>query len=524
MAGLAGALATATYVLWIGYLLLGLVGVAWRDHVLAADPDNAFIDDVVPWIARGAFLVILALLAVASTRWGQLEHTGPRSTEKWSRVPPMASWEFFAMGHRYSRRRCVHLGLGGAVAAFALAQDLLGWDRLGLVIVGVAALQTVVGLLMIAVEAVGRWRHAYLQAGAPWRPAWLRRCVPVGAAFVVLGSGLAHLAFTGLGLVLRPLLEDWPKGGATPVEVGAELGSADVFGTFLVALGVLVGVVALALWRRSKDEDEQGLIVKLARRAHLIAALVLVALLGPVIAFGVTNFADLRSPSALVDWYDAYQFEPSAPLQWVGSWVLVSLPGLTYLALRGQHDRGVARVVGNLWDVLTFWPRRFHPLAAPCSAERAVPELRARIEYLTRVEGKPLVVVGHSQGSVLACAAVGSVRDVPQDRLRLVTFGSPLGSLYAPTWPAYVPPLLAETKRKVDRWAGFWRATDPIGAAVPGVAVGGRLDDPRQASAAEYDEDRPVLERPLGPYARAGHSHYLTDARVRGAIVCPPGS
>ena len=49
-------------------------------------------------------------------------------------------------------------------------------------------------------------------------------------------------------------------------------------------------------------------------------------------------------------------------------------------AVRGAaFNVKLRRTVGILWDVLTFWPRRFHPLGVRPYSERAVPEFQARI-------------------------------------------------------------------------------------------------------------------------------------------------
>lgn len=522
----AAVLATVTYVLWIGYLTLALVAVWWHDEVMR---DRGFrghglVDEGAP---IAAFLVVLVLLWVASTRFGQLEQSGRQSTDAWLVIPSLNSWKFFARGLRYGNRRNLHTAVGLLVAAFAVAQYVMDRDRLGLAIVVVAGVQVLVGILLAAVEAVGRALHPYDGTGAAWRPAFLRRLVPVGATFVLVGSALAHSAFAGFGMLTKSMLWDGPMRDESGdlVEVRAELGSADAFGWFLVLLAVMSLVIVVVLWR-SNPEGEQGLVVKLARRVHVLTGTVLVALLVPVVGYGVANFADVRGHADVFRWYDTYDFEPNAPMQWAGAWVLTAMPAVVYVALRGAHDTGPARVVGNIWDVLTFWPRRFHPLAAPCTAERAVPELRARIRYLTEAEGSHLTVVAHSQGSVLACAAVGSLEAVQPGRLAVVTFGSPLGTLYAPTWPAYIPPMLAVVGIKTGSWVSFWRATDPIGGPVPGSDPDHRLEDPRDPAPAEYDEDRPILERPPRAGAVCGHSHYLTDPRVRaasgaGSASCP---
>ena len=46
--------------------------------------------------------------------------------------------------------------------------------------------------------------------------------------------------------------------------------------------------------------------------------------------------------------------------------------GLMVLARRSYSNAKTRRSVGIVWDVATFWPRRVHPLAPPCYAERAV--------------------------------------------------------------------------------------------------------------------------------------------------------
>jgi hypothetical protein len=227
-------------------------------------------------------------------------------------------------------------------------------------------------------------------------------------------------------------------------------------------------------------------------------------------------------------WFDTYEANESAPARRLGSFIVLLLPATVFTILRGKHETGFGRVVGNIWDVLTFWPRRFHPFAAPCSAERAVPELRERIRYVlrdsTEADRGQLVVVAHSQGTVLAAAAIASL---PHDEGEptLVTFGCPLGTLFAPTWPSYIPPLTAQLAQRVGRrpnypWVNFWRITDPIGGPVPS-ADNVHLTEPQAPDVGDFDEirRRPPRERPLRWGTQGGHSSYLTEDTVRDAIA-----
>src|SRR5262249_47418092 len=118
------------------------------------------------------------------------------------------------------------------------------------------------------------------------------------------------------------------------------------------------------------------------------------------------------------------------PNRWFGK-VAITIGTALPLFLVGLLRAGWAqepkrRQIGVLWDVGTFWPRSYHPLAPPCYAERAVPELQRRIWRLND-HGGPVLVVAHSQGSVLAAAAMVQ----PECRAQrgvigMVTFGAPV--------------------------------------------------------------------------------------------------
>src|SRR5207244_7026266 len=83
---------------------------------------------------------------------------------------------------------------------------------------------------------------------------------------------------------------------------------------------------------------------------------------------------------------------------------------LTFL-IRNARRPNERRVVGIIWDVMTFWPRRFHPFAVRPYAERAVPELEARIMRLVGAYARRIVLSCHSQGTVLGYAALVQLPD-----------------------------------------------------------------------------------------------------------------
>ncbi|MEE6257882.1 hypothetical protein [Plantactinospora sonchi] len=164
--------------------------------------------------------------------------------------------------------------------------------------------------------------------------------------------------------------------------------------------------------------------------------------------------------------------------QWtvtIGSWLAASIPAVVIVVLRqGWRDLHSRRRIGVLWDVLTFWPRAYHPLAPPSYAERAVPELQQRLWRLHDSGGR-VVLAAHSQGTVLAAAALLQPDNRPPDNaVALVTFGSPLTTLYGWAFPAYfnesvlrrLGPTGDDADSPVYAWRNFHYRTDYIGGPV----------------------------------------------------------
>jgi hypothetical protein len=129
------------------------------------------------------------------------------------------------------------------------------------------------------------------------------------------------------------------------------------------------------------------------------------------------------------------------------------------------------RALAIPWDIGSFFSRRFHPFAPPTYRDVVERDLKMVIGQL-RSTGETVIVSAHSQGSIVAAAALDSMVG---DGVLLLTHGSPLASLYMRffpiSFPAEVPARIA-----VRPWVNLWRPTDPIGGAVRG-ADDRRVDD-----------------------------------------------
>lgn len=99
-------------------------------------------------------------------------------------------------------------------------------------------------------------------------------------------------------------------------------------------------------------------------------------------------------------------------------------------------------------------------------------------EILARERCQRLVLVGHSQGSVILYDYLRSKWDdttlASIERIDIVTLGSPLGHIYQHYFPDYEAPAdrPADLNAKLKSWINLWRADDPIGHAVDVIGGG----------------------------------------------------
>ncbi|MGC0333679.1 hypothetical protein RKD23_006669 [Streptomyces sp. SAI-170] len=418
----------------------------------------------------------------------------------------------------------------GALAALVLALVYAGWERPGwqsagrlpgdAAFGGIALAQ---GLLVIALAVVARVLH---------------RALPdPRAALHGLGGPVVALLGCALGGVMAggvsQRVADWLDG------TGASIPGPPVLLTWQASvipplLLVLLAVCALLGWRTvrlaraeraavERDYPDEMREPARTRRIARVRALATLTDSAPLIVAVTAVTTLLLGAGALVGaWLSdrtpgraaehAHPFVQGAAetAQALGSW-LIGLGFILFVTWgrRAYKDASARRTIGILWDVGTFWPRAAHPFAPPCYAERAVPDLTWRMTSWTRATGGRLVISGHSQGSVLAAAAVWQLSPADRGRVALLTYGSPLERLYGRWFPAHFgPAALGALHQELDCWRNLYRRTDPIGGPV------------RLPGDCGPEVDRPALKDPLAhgrtdrhplPAPVLGHSDYQAD-------------
>lgn len=557
---------TAMWTCWLAIVIADQMGYQWLGRLKNIPGPAAAAGIVVTW------LVMVGIGRIAGRTISTFEARPvaevPVLPARWASDETLKDQTFFAHATSTVRLLSVHrwvirftIAALGVRALYAAANDQ-PMLRLGDVYRPIATFQ---GFVLAGLLAVGAW-------------GWLRNSGHGGRgvsrllaelrpfATAALAIALTTGVFSGLVLVTRDRLNRG-DGTGPRVDTGGELALVD--GSFLVLVVWVLILVSLVGWSmlrgrgadlpprkagpaRELDGAEQamckrvGRTVRLAKLSHAMAdvltALALVGMLMSfcvvVLRFGIPEWIPLlgRPP--------AWALDPGGRLAGAAAW---AFPLLTLFLIgivqRAARDSKLRRTVGILWDVLSFWPRRFHPFAVRPYSERAVPEFQARL--LMHLEnGHRLVVSAHSQGSIIATAALAPLSgDERLERVAYITYGCPLLTLYESSFGAYFKRSLSvETRAALAAdpagghlWTNLWRRTDPIGGPVfspdgrqPGdVEVG----DPAMGPPSWADAHVPGDEEPLRTtWTEIGaHSHFHRElayksqlARLRVALGGPP--
>ncbi|MGH8916651.1 MAG: hypothetical protein ACRDZM_19325 [Acidimicrobiia bacterium] len=147
--------------------------------------------------------------------------------------------------------------------------------------------------------------------------------------------------------------------------------------------------------------------------------------------------------------------------------ILVPASFMANSLIRGFRDAERRRRVGILWDIASFFPRWYHPLAPPAYGPFVVQKLKNELQAHPRD-----LLAAHSQGAMIALVTLGQMEEsLPRGFL---TYGCQLGVHYPANFPAAgIPELVDQVRRKLNsgQWISLWRPNDPLGGPVgSGVA------------------------------------------------------
>ncbi len=534
---LAGSL-TANYTLWIALMTVDLIGYRWLPRGLGLVLGGA-----------GAAAVMWGLGRIARNTVQEFEERRPAepahdAPKAWTWDETLRSASFFDHAPTVSHLRDRHMAvqwltliIAGALTLRALIADApttgIGW---AIVVLFMAQAVLLLALLILTTPAQGepparrtRWRAAMA---------------------VILAVAFTNGFFAGGALLLLRIL-------GLPSAPTPELGLVDAY--FVLVVVWLVAAAAFVLWHRARatsddlpprstgpgdelDGVDDAWRKKIRHaRGHAAAGrradqlLAFMALSGLAVATYLGLHRLLGNP-------------PCEPWNWSGgggglqpcyagllNYSGVLLTGFLLLILgyvrQAVTTKKLRRTVGIAWDVLTFWPRRFHPYAVRPYAERAVPEFQSRIRgHVDR--GERVLVSAHSQGTVIAFAALAPLCACRLGAVALVTHGCPITTLYAPNFPAYFgPDDVAALRAQLlgDRpggWLNLHRRTDPIGGPVFSPSddcdpSGGNgdicLEDPATIPRATAIPTDPAgIEDDRRAWTEvAGHSGYYLERRTK---------
>jgi hypothetical protein len=305
-----------------------------------------------------------------------------------------------------------------------------------------------------------------------------------GAAWVAI----AMLFLLGLLLTVALILSWWPAEHTSGDGWEVLLRRVVLKATWLFRAAAIYGLIAggvasVIVWRAGSWEPDRLGVPEPGSLAYRIAIAMGVMLVVLVLARVGTHFGWILAPLVLLgaalivfaaskDFFAVeflkVQIVLKDNLVDIAVAVAIVVPGAFMLrsiwtgAGSSKAGRAKRRSVGILWDLGSFWPRWFHPLAPPAYGPMAVTELRKELQSHSRK-----VLAAHSQGSLIgALALIYTADDKRPDRL--LTYGSQLGNLYQLMFPDVGiggDDGLVERVCTLypDGWVNLYRETDPIG-------------------------------------------------------------
>jgi hypothetical protein len=208
----------------------------------------------------------------------------------------------------------------------------------------------------------------------------------------------------------------------------------------------------------------------------------------------------------------------------LGAWSIGPIViGLVIATARSGNLTPARRLVSAVYAMGTFWPRAAHPFGGPSHGPRAVSDIVRRVTTLT-ARDTPVLLAGHSHGSVLVATALRYLPAEALARTAVLTTACPLTRLIEPLFAAFFDQhtVAALAHRLSDgpttRWINLYRITDPIGGPVliadrTGQHPGGDGTAPIDELAAD-----PPDQDLVGPEPRIrGHDSYLQDPAFHAA-------
>lgn len=507
---------TIVHLLAVSVTVATVVWVVWLGQVLG-QPGGSFPGwwrlDGVNVLTFALSVVTLAVIPIVAThtsfgfdayapRWSG---GGPTADDPTGAAGTFRDPDFFRKSWRDWVRR-LHLLVGVAAVASVTAAMLAAVGRggdlaryaaarhpLDQAIVGISITQWAL-LLFLLVAGWRSHKDSFRSAGA----------VAPAALGVALIGGLTATAL----LVVQP----------QRLPAGPVLMLVDVYGASVLAAGAVLAVVVVVTLTRAVplEGTAAGKVLLRSLPARLRARVARLPHHVDLMLGGATLVLLVGSAWVAFDRHRrAWSWQPTLTFPvTVARWSFLALIGFMVLSLvKSRANPESLRRVGNVWDVVSFWPRSFHPFAVRSYAERAVPELQQLL--LDHPLGCGAVVVAHSQGSVLVAAALAPYTTAAVERgIRVVTFGSPLRSLYSRAFPHFVPAAALTPGFEVSPllgaipWQNAFRYTDHVGRSLF------TTDEPPPAGGPDHALADP---RP-GTSRVSGHNDYWTDDGVRDIV------